>query len=212
MSNAALRWAWSVRTQPTCKLVLVCLADHADKAGHCWPSLARLSDRTGLDRSTVARKLGELEELGMIERERSSGGASKSTRYVLQLSHSATVEQSQPATVAHGNSCTVRHQQSQPATPTVAQCDTNPKEPSITLKSTRRKKTALPIDFAISDRVRRWAGEKGFSHLDEHLEAFRLKAASKGYTYADWDAALMTAIRDDWAGLNSKAPARRMLS
>lgn len=32
------------------------------------------------------------------------------------------------------------------------------------------------------------------------------KAKARGYAYADWDAALMEAIRQDWAGLR-KAPA-----
>lgn len=67
-------------------------------------------------------------------------------------------------------------------------------------------KTPLPDDFALSDRVRRWAEAKGFDRLDEHLEAFVAKAKARGYAYADWDSALMEAIRQDWAGLR-KAPA-----
>jgi uncharacterized protein YdaU (DUF1376 family) len=62
-------------------------------------------------------------------------------------------------------------------------------------------KSALPADFALSDRVRTWATEHGYGHLDQHIEAFRLKAQANGYAYADWDAALMEAIRKDWAGL-----------
>jgi hypothetical protein len=42
---------------------------------------------------------------------------------------------------------------------------------------------------------------KGFSLLDEHLEAFKAKCAAKGYSYADWDAAFQEAVRQDWAGL-----------
>lgn len=67
--------------------------------------------------------------------------------------------------------------------------------------ATRAKATPLPPDFAISSRVQAWATSKGFDRLPEHLEAFRSKATAKGYTYADWDEALMGAIRDDWAGL-----------
>lgn len=64
-------------------------------------------------------------------------------------------------------------------------------------------RTALPDEFGISDRVRAWAEKKGFDRLDAHLEAFRLKASAKGYVNADWDSALMSAIRGDWAGLRS---------
>lgn len=63
------------------------------------------------------------------------------------------------------------------------------------------RKRAIPPDFAISERVKAWASEKGLDRLDEHLDAFRRKCAAKGYTYADWDAAFMEAVREDWAKL-----------
>lgn len=65
----------------------------------------------------------------------------------------------------------------------------------------RPSKTAIPDDFGISDRVRRWAGENGFGRLDDHLAAFRRKCAAHGYAYLDHDAAFMEAIREDWAKL-----------
>lgn len=66
-------------------------------------------------------------------------------------------------------------------------------------------KTALPNDFGVSDRVRSWAAEKGHSRLEQHLESFRSKAAANAYTYADWDAAFMEAIRGNWAKLPTDA-------
>lgn len=70
----------------------------------------------------------------------------------------------------------------------------------------RTQKTALPADFAVSQRVAEWAGDRGFDRLDQHLEVFKRKAIAKGYTYASWDDAFMEAIRQDWAGLQQKAP------
>ena len=69
-------------------------------------------------------------------------------------------------------------------------------------------KTPLPPNFAISSRVQAWAASKGFDRLPEHLEAFRSKAAAKGYSYVDWDEGFMGAIRDDWAGLRQAAGQR----
>lgn len=66
---------------------------------------------------------------------------------------------------------------------------------------TKPKKTPIPEGFAISERVTAWAKEKAFDRLDEHLQAFARKCAANGYQYADWDAALMEAIREDWAKL-----------
>jgi hypothetical protein len=80
----------------------------------------------------------------------------------------------------------------------------NRQEPSGSTRARKSKaasRTSLPADFAISDQVKAWAASKGYSQLDEHLEAFRLKAEAKGYVYSNWDAAFKTAIREDWAGL-----------
>lgn len=64
--------------------------------------------------------------------------------------------------------------------------------------------TPMPEGFGISDRVRKWANERGLNHLDDQLEAFRSYVKRKGAKYVDWDEALMTAIRDDWAKKRDK--------
>lgn len=63
------------------------------------------------------------------------------------------------------------------------------------------KKTQMPPDFGISDRVKAWALENKHGQLEQHLAAFRLACQAKGYAYADWDAAFMKAVRDNWAKL-----------
>lgn len=62
-------------------------------------------------------------------------------------------------------------------------------------------KTPLPKNFVISDRVKRWAKEKGHGNLEGHFENFVIQAQAKGYKYSDWDAAFMTAIRKNWADI-----------
>jgi hypothetical protein len=66
----------------------------------------------------------------------------------------------------------------------------------------RVNKTTIPKDFVISDRVISWANQNGYRDLKRHFDNFVLSAQSKGYTYIDWDSALMKAIRDNWAGVN----------
>ena len=68
--------------------------------------------------------------------------------------------------------------------------------------ATKKSKTALPNGFALSDRVIAWADEKGHGNLQAHLENFISAAKRNGYVYADWDEALMEAIRKDWAKLS----------
>ncbi len=78
---------------------------------------------------------------------------------------------------------------------------------SKTTRKSSPKKISLPADFGISDRVREWAGRKGYVDLESHLEYFKGKSLAKGYTYADWDEGFMGAIREDWAKLRSPSPA-----
>jgi helix-turn-helix protein len=52
---------------PVDKLVLLHLAEHADKdTGECWPGFGRLADYTGLTRRTVIYSINRLEERGLI--------------------------------------------------------------------------------------------------------------------------------------------------
>lgn len=84
--------------------------------------------------------------------------------------------------------------------------DVDEDEGVIPRKRGKQPKLPLPADFGISDRVKAWAAEKGHGRLELHLESFKAKCAAHGYTYADWDAAFMEAIRSDWAKLPAAAP------
>jgi hypothetical protein len=81
MSLAASNAAWAAELSGTEKLVLLCLADHADKIGRCWPSIARMSDRCGLHRTSVMRSLQVLAQAGHIEVQHDDG---QHNRYVVR--------------------------------------------------------------------------------------------------------------------------------
>lgn len=70
-------------------------------------------------------------------------------------------------------------------------------------KKPKSRKTPIPENFSISDRVSAWATAKGHNRLEERLEHFVSRCKMAGYQYVDWDEAFMTAIRDDWAKLPS---------
>ena len=71
-------------------------------------------------------------------------------------------------------------------------------------RTEEKRKTSLPKNFAISDRVISWANEKGYRDLQKHLDNFILVVQSNNYKYTDWDAAFMRAIKDNWAKVASK--------
>ena len=72
-------------------------------------------------------------------------------------------------------------------------------------KRVKPRSTTISDDFAISERVSSWAIEKGYANLQPQFDAFVSYAKRKGATYVDWDEALMTAIRDDWAKIRGKS-------
>lgn len=86
----------------------------------------------------------------------------------------------------------------------VVDVDSGPSGPVSRPK--KAKKTLMPADFGISDRVKDWASREGYGELGRHLEYFRGVCMAKGYEYVDWDAAFMNAVRGDWAKTGNKPP------
>ena len=118
---------------PQAKLILLKLADCADKDGICWPSLSTISSDTDLHRATVCRKIDKLESDGMLRRERFKNGCRYDLSALENLSQPATTSTSQPvAQCDHLEEPTSRTQrpvahsdQSRTATQVVAHSDTS---------------------------------------------------------------------------------------
>lgn len=71
MSVKAISWAFDQALEPSRKIVLLALADFADDAGACWPSMERIAAKSSMSRRTVVRAISELEEAGLVSREQS---------------------------------------------------------------------------------------------------------------------------------------------
>ncbi len=65
-----------------------------------------------------------------------------------------------------------------------------------------RRLTYLAEGFGVSARVRAWAQRKGHDRLEQRLEYFTNYAVRRAARYADWDAAFICSIEQDWARLN----------
>jgi hypothetical protein len=91
------------------------------------------------------------------------------------------------------------------------QGEESPKHPG---KKSRTTPTTLPEGFGVSDRVLKWATQRGLAGVIElHLEAFVSTCRAKGYTYVDWDDAFMNAVRKNWAkieGQQQRSPDGRL--
>ncbi|MBL4929349.1 helix-turn-helix domain-containing protein [Fuscibacter oryzae] len=68
------------------KMVLLSLADHADDEGVCFPSIARLCDRTGMKERGVQNVLRRMKEAGIITVELNAGRRG-ANRYTIHAAH-----------------------------------------------------------------------------------------------------------------------------
>jgi hypothetical protein len=82
MSLEATKSAWKLKLKSSQKLVILSLADRADSNNFCFPSIARLTKDTCLNRKTVLEAIRILQELGYIEIEK---GLGKVNKYILNL-------------------------------------------------------------------------------------------------------------------------------
>lgn len=86
MSHEASTWVWAQNLPPGAKLVLLAIADHADKTGFCWPGAEGLSDKCKVSERTVWRQISELEKMGTLCRtRRSSQSGRRSNSYQIHI-------------------------------------------------------------------------------------------------------------------------------
>src|ERR1700728_467618 len=71
-------WSDDGPDDPLALLVLLKLADNANQAGICWPSLPEICAKTRLSESTVRRSIQSLEESGHLSVVRGRGAGHRS--------------------------------------------------------------------------------------------------------------------------------------
>lgn len=78
---------------PTERLIMLALADHADDAGRCYPSIARLCQRTGLSERAIQTNIRRLSEQGYI-RVSAGGGKGNANLYFITANPAADAPRS----------------------------------------------------------------------------------------------------------------------
>lgn len=75
MSIKLMNQAWEVKgLDPTTKLILMCLADHANEHDRtCWPAISTIANKCDVSRATVKRRMLQLEQYGLIRRRSRTG-------------------------------------------------------------------------------------------------------------------------------------------
>jgi phage replication O-like protein O len=147
-------------------------------------SISQISAGTGLNHSATVNAVAELVELGVVSKQ--YGQHAQLIGLIKQYQSWGVVSNQHPSikTTIRG----VSKQQ-------LGSIKTIPTKD----KPKNNTKRNIPDDFGISERVIKWAEKNGYSNLESHLENFIFASKKKAYLYADWDAAFMSAIRDNWA-------------
>lgn len=100
MSVNATRFAWECDLSKTTKrsakrLVLLALADRANKENTCFPSIARVVKDTGMDRKTVMSTINDLITLGLVSDTGERKGGTNQVR-VLRINVDSDKQESYP--------------------------------------------------------------------------------------------------------------------
>jgi len=145
---------------PLAKWLLVTLCDYANDQGECWPSTFTLARRTGMGRSTVAKKLNVLIDDGYIERMPTAFNSSTYRVYVGDTGVSVV-------------------------DPHVSEVGSN-----LSVTNHKPKKIVIPDDWVASSELRAEIDAlpniKEIDHDAEQIE-FREYWQAEGRKYISWD-------------------------
>lgn len=200
MSTIIMSSCWPLQNMsPAQKAVLISLADNANDEGVCWPSIAKISERTCLSERAVRNALRWLEESGVLTCHQRTG---RSTYYTLT-----------PAAYAPGSICPPapdaappRHQM--PDTP-APDAPRTVIEPSIepTTKSRASKGTRLPTDWSLPEEWMEWAlnerpdwGDVDVLKVAETFKDFWIAKTGSSATKMDWLATWRNWVRNEKRG------------
>ena len=225
MSNKFLRLVCGLRPcgNPSQRLLLAILADHADDTGRCWPSEELLRAETELGARTIRRSLNALAVRGLIEIQRKAVGAlHRHNAYTLNRTRLQS-EQRTPVTVAAVQqdtpvTMTAVHRPNETSTPaTMAAALEPPLTPNrtpirplrvVSKKTDKREaKEVPPFELAAflsrrawdnfeQHRIRKGAPMNDFTRWQVQARLQRFHAAGQ-----DTDDIIETAIVSNWTGV-----------
>lgn len=199
MSHKAFTWAAEQRAGgPGPKAVLLVLADRADENHSCYPGQDLIAYETEQSVRTVRRQLKDLEDRGLIIRERREDvrGHRTSDRYILPVNVTVrTIPTGQmehpyrtPEVIPTGQLCPGNHQKNRQVEPIGAEA------PDETPKPPKKRRSPAPETMDFTPQMIEWAKNHGISRqVAEHqTPVFLDHHRAKGSMFLDWTAAWRT--------------------
>lgn len=200
MSNALRELAWLTALPPMERFILVAMADHANADGIAWPSVARLSERTGATERTIYRAMKVLRDEGHISQV-SAPRAQTTARYrvhpcqnVSPDTVSALTECQRDLTESHPTPDTVSAEPCHSVTQTVIEPPLNLQEPEAPTAKPKKVKAQpkvlmvddwqpAPLPDDLAKLVALWPAER----QQRELREFREYWIERGDRRPGWD-------------------------
>ena len=129
---------------PTQKLILLCLADHADDAGRCYPSMRRLGDRTCLTERAVRKNLRDLEAGGYLRTIAGSGPSGCNVYFVSAKPSQSDADPQAEGAPTPGTKSPRNHMPPEQGSPTPGTICPSPPEPRSPKPSRNHQGTISP--------------------------------------------------------------------
>lgn len=218
MSTRVMALCWPMKLPPTAKSVLVSLADNANDAGECWPSIPTICDRTCYSRRAVIDAINWLESARLLSADRTNG---RHTRYTLTPeNYTQPVQQAHPCISRTGASGAQTSAAAAPdpcisRTGPVQQAHPNRKEPSRTIEATKRTRAGAlvhPSDVPaqVWDDWQTLRRAKKAPVTDTVVANARAEAAKAGMSLADflavWCARGSQGLQAEWLKPHERGP------
>lgn len=86
--------------KPIPKLVLIILANHADRRGYCWPAVDTVGELAGIQRDAVMRNIRTLKEAGYLTKTHKGGNGPRDTS-IYQLNQELILSHMSSARATH---------------------------------------------------------------------------------------------------------------
>lgn len=201
VSTTVMSACWPLQMPATAKAVLISLADNSNDEGYCWPSIAKICERTCFKKTAVIDAITWLETEGFIRPDRSNG---RHTTYGINLHKvSEDVKNRTVSRTGTGNGpVRLAEDRYGKRTKPVRETDTNRQEPS--LKANVSVGTRLATDWVLPEEWFNWAVKErpeidAMSQGDQFRDYWLAQPGAKGRK-ADWQATWRNWIR------NARAP------
>ena len=173
-------------------LVMLALADYANDAGECWPSIKSISEKARMTERGVQKIIRVLEADGWVNID-TGNGRKGCNKYRINPERRDTPEQGTPRT-STPKTPNVDAETPNVATPEPSRTISEPsEEPPLSPKRSKRA-ISIPENWVPSDRNISDANDRQFSAEEIQNEAlqFRDYHLAKGTTFKDWDAGWRT--------------------